>query len=99
MLERVALHQTRLRVPGVGLDPRGIALGAHALLLVPSLERLVQFLAVLTHKVSLEGFASTLVIEVVRSKLGTREVLLRVEASSSERVDQLAEIARVADGF
>jgi len=28
MLERIALHQTRLRTPGLGLDAKGVALGA-----------------------------------------------------------------------
>jgi len=45
MLDRVAVHQTRLRTPGLGLDAKGVALGAKGLVLLPSIDRLVAFLA------------------------------------------------------
>ena len=45
MLDRVALHQTRLRTPGISLDAKGIALGGKGLVLLSSLDRLVGFLA------------------------------------------------------
>ena len=31
MLDRIALHQTRLKTPGISLDPKGVALGAKGL--------------------------------------------------------------------
>lgn len=99
MLERVALHQTRLRVPGVGLDARGVALGARGLVLLPSLDRLVAFLAIYTAEHGLEGVIGGLKIEVVRSKLGTREIALSFDAGSSDRLDRVGEVARLAGGF
>ena len=40
MLERIALHQTRLHTPGLGLDAKGVALGSKGLVLLPSIDRL-----------------------------------------------------------
>ena len=53
MLDRVAVHQTRLRTPGLGLDAKGVALGAKGLVLLPSIDRLVAFLALYTRQNSL----------------------------------------------
>jgi hypothetical protein len=99
LLERVALHQTRLRVPGVGLDSRGIALGSRALVLLPSVDRLVAFLAVYTRAHTLDALVPSLRIEIVRSKLGTREIALAFDAGSSDRLDTVADTARLAGGF
>ena len=55
MLDRIALHQTRLRTPGLGLEAKGVALGAEkGLVLLPSIDRLVALLAVYTREHSLE---------------------------------------------
>ncbi|MBX3130194.1 MAG: hypothetical protein KF718_25980 [Polyangiaceae bacterium] len=99
MLERIAVHQTRLRVPGLGLDARGVALGSRGLVLLPSLDRLVAFLAVYTEQQSLGGLSDSLRIEIVRSKLGTREVVLTFDAGSSDRLDRVSEVARLTGGF
>jgi hypothetical protein len=99
MLDRVAVHQTRLRVPGIGLDARGVTLGAHGLVLLPSLDRLVAFLAVYTEQQALGGLVESLSIDVVKSKLGTREIALSFEAGSSDRMDRVAEVARLTGGF
>lgn len=99
IVERVAVHQTRLRVPGVGLDARGIAVGARGLVLLPSLDRLVAFLAVYSREQSLEPLMDELRIEICRSKLGAREVALGFTAASSDRLDRVAEVARVVGGF
>jgi len=99
MLERIAVHQTRLRVPGLGLDSRGVALGARGLVLLPSLDRLIAFLAVYTEEQALSGLGDSLKLEVVKSKLGTREVALSFEAGSSDRMDHVADVARLAQGF
>ena len=99
MLERVAVHQTRLRVPGLGLDARGVALGSRGLVLLPSIDRLVAFLAVYTEQQALGGLAESLRIEVVQSKLGTREVALSFDAESSDRLDRVSEVARLTGGF
>jgi hypothetical protein len=99
MLERVALHQTRLRTPGLSLDGRGIALGSHGLLLFPSLDRLVAFFAVYTQSQPLDDLMSRLRVEVLRSKLGNREVALILQIDASERMDSMAEVVALAGGF
>ncbi len=99
MLDRVAVHQTRLRTPGIGLDARGVALGAKGLVLLPSIDRLVAFLALYTRRGSLSEILNSLSVELVRSKLAAREVTLSFIADSSDRMDSIAEIARLAGGY
>src|ERR1700690_1459344 len=99
MIERIALHQTRLHTPGLGLDARGVALGTKGLVLLPSIDRLVMLLAAYTRELSLEDFAPTLAMSVVRSKLGTREITFELAAESSDRMDRVAETARLVGGF
>lgn len=99
MLERIALHQTRLRTPGLGLDSKGVALGTKGVLLLPSIDRLVALLAVHTQEHSLEDLMSSLEIQLVKSKLGTREILFEFAAESSDRMDRIAEGARLVGGF
>ncbi|HEV3192441.1 MAG TPA: hypothetical protein VGY54_18145 [Polyangiaceae bacterium] len=99
MLERIALHQTRLETPGLSLDARGIALGTKGLVLLQSIDRLVALLAMYTRDRSLEDMIAGLAVYVVRSKLGTREVLLEFSAESSDRMDLFADIARLVNGF
>lgn len=99
MLDRVAVHQTRLRTPGLGLDGKGVALGARGLVLLPSIDRLVAFLALYARQGSLADILRSLSIEVVRSKLGAREVTLTFAAESSDRLDRIAEVARLAGGY
>jgi hypothetical protein len=99
MLDRIALHQTRLRAPGLGLDAKGVALGTKGLVLLPSIDRLVALLAVYTREHSLEDLMPSLEIHVVRSKLGTRELTLAFAAESSDRMDRMAETARLVGGF
>jgi hypothetical protein len=99
LLDRIALHQTRLHTPGLGLDAKGVALGAKGLVLVPSIDRLVAFLAVYTRERSLEDIIPSLTMNVVRSKLGTREMTLEVAAESSDRMDRVADTARLVGGF
>jgi hypothetical protein len=99
VLERIALHQTRLHTPGLGLDAKGVALGAKGLVLLPSIDRLVALLAVYTRERSLEDLMPSLAMRVVESKLGTREITLEFAAESSDRMDRLAETARLVGGF
>jgi hypothetical protein len=99
VLERIALHQTRLHTPGLGLDAKGVALGAKGLVLLPSIDRLVALLAVYTRERSLEDLMPSLAMNVVKSKLGTREITLEVAAESSDRMDRIAETARLVGGF
>jgi hypothetical protein len=99
VLERIALHQTRLHTPGLGLDAKGVALGAKGLVLLPSIDRLVALLAVYTRERSLEDIVPSLGILVVRSPVGTREVALEFAAESSDRMDRVADVARLVGGF
>ena len=99
MLDRVAVHQTRLRTPGLGLDAKGVALGAKGLVLLPSIDRLVAFLALYTRQGSLADILRSLLVEVVRSKLGAREVTLTFAAEGADRMDRIAEVARLAGGY
>jgi hypothetical protein len=99
VLERIALHQTRLHTPGLGLDAKGVALGAKGLVLLPSIDRLVALLAVYTRERSLEDLMPSLAMKVVKSRLGTREITLEFAAESSDRMDRLAETARLVGGF
>jgi hypothetical protein len=99
VLERIALHQTRLHTPGLGLDAKGVALGARGLVLLPSVDRLVALLAVYTRERSLEDLIPSLAMHVVQSRLGTREITLEFAAESSDRMDRLAETARLVGGF
>ncbi len=99
MLVRVALHQTRLRTPGLGLDAKGVAIGSKGLVLLPSLDRLVAFLALYTRTGSLEEILRSLKVEVQKSKLGASEVTLTFAAEGSDRMDRVAEVARLAGGY
>jgi len=83
----------------VGLDPRGICLGAKGLVLLPSIDRAVAFLAIYTREVSLTHVLDESSIQLVRSKLGAREVALVFQTPTSDVLDRLAEIARLTDGF
>jgi hypothetical protein len=99
VLDRIALHQTRLRTPGLGLDAKGVALGAKGLVLLPSIDRLVGWLSVYSRDRSLEDLLPSLAIRLVRSKLGTREIAIELAAESSDRMDRVADVARLVGGF
>jgi hypothetical protein len=98
MLQRVAMHQTRLRVPGLGIDAKGVVLGSRGLVLLASIERLVAFLSLYTSERSLADALSSTKIELVRSKMGAREVLLSLPVVGSEFLDRVSEVARLALG-
>ncbi len=98
MLDRIAMNQTRLRTPGLGLDAHGVALGSKGLVLLPSIDRLVAFLAAYTEQRSLEDVLAGLRIAVVQSSLKHREYLLELAAESNSRMDAFAETARLVGG-
>ncbi len=99
MLDRVALHQTRLRTPGISLDAKGIALGGKGLVLLSSLDRLVGFLALYSSSAPLTDILGSLSIDIVKSKLGNREVTLTFAAEGSDRLDRVSELARLSGGY
>ena len=102
LLERIALHQTRLRTPGLALDPSGVALGSRGLVLLPTIERLVAFLSIYTRDRSFADLLGSggekLEILVVKSQLGTREVVVLFPAPSTLLLDVVADVARLAGG-
>src|SRR5690606_26638997 len=98
-LERVAVHQTRLRTPGVSLDGKGVAVGARGLVLLSSLDRLVAFLAIYPEGASLAELLRSLKVQVLKSKLGAAEVALSFAADSTDRMDHVAEVAALAEGY
>ena len=73
--------------------------GPEGLVLLPSIDRLVALLAVYTRERSLEDLMPSLAMHVVKSKLGTREITLEFAAESSDRMDRIAETARLVGGF
>ena len=83
----------------MGLDARGVCLGAKGLVLLPSIDRAVAFLAIYTREVSLTHVLDELRIQMVRSKLGAREVALVFQVLSGDVLDRLAEIGRLTGGF
>lgn len=99
MLQKVAIHQTRLRIPGVGVDARGVCMGARGLVLLPALDRLVAFLAIYTREVALTQVLASMKPEVVRSPLGAREIAVSFDAVSSDVMDRVAEVARLTGAF
>jgi hypothetical protein len=99
LLDRIALHQTRLRTPGLGLDAKGVALGAKGVVLIPTVDRLVGWLGVYTRERSLEDLLPSLELHFVRSPLGTQEITLTFAAESSDRMDRVAETARLVGAF
>jgi hypothetical protein len=99
VLDRVALHQTRLRTPGISLDGKGVAIGAKGLVLLPSVDRLVGFLALYSQGAPLTDILGSLSIDVVRSKLGNREVTLTFGSEGSDRMDRIAGLARLSGGY
>jgi len=99
VLERVVLHQTRFRIPGLASDERGIALGSHGLVLFSSIDRLVTFLAAYSAGHALDAFAASLRIDVVVSALGLHEIALSFEAGSADRMDGVSDVARVSGGL
>ncbi len=76
-----------------------MALGAKGLVLLPTIDRLVGFFAVYTRDRSLEDLTASLAIHVVRSNLGSREIALEFAAESSDRMDRVADTARLVGGY
>jgi len=99
MLARIALHQTRLETPGLGLDAKGVALGAKGLVLVPTLDRLVGWLSIYARDRSLEDLLPSLELHRVRTPLGTQEITLTFAAESSDRMDRVADTARLVGAY
>ncbi len=99
MIERVVLHQSRFRTPGLVPDARGVALGPLGLVLLQSTERLVSFLRAAGEEGALDELLDAMRILQVLSPLRTREMVVEVQASSSHRMDRIAAVARLIGGM
>ena len=71
MIERVVLHQSRFRTPGLVPDARGVALGPLGLVLLQSTERLVSFLRAAGEEGALDELLDAMRILQVLSPLRT----------------------------
>lgn len=98
MIEQVAHHQTRFRLPGLAPDARGVALGERALLLFSSLDRLLGFLRAYSEVESLDEIIPSLELQQVVTPLRTTEFTVSMLAESSYRMDRVSELTRVARG-
>lgn len=99
MLERVALNQTRLNVPGVAPDSRGVMLGQRGLVLLPTVERLVSFFRVYGDQDSIDELLPTLRINQVKTRLGSREFVVSYGIGSSYQMDRCAGITKMLGGL
>lgn len=99
MLEKVALHQTQYRTPGVTPDARGVLLGQRGVVLFPSVDRLVAFLRAYSDQLSLDDLIPTVEIKRLKTPLNAREIMLSIESESSYRMDSVAGIAKLAGGL
>lgn len=99
MLDRVSINQTRLNVPGITPDPRGVMLGQRGLLLLPTIERLVSFYRVYGDQDSIDELLPTMKITQVKTPLGTREFVVSFAVSSSYQMDRCAGIAKMLGGL
>ncbi len=98
MLEHVALGQSRFVTPGVAPDPRGVVLGRYGMLLFPTLEGVVSRFRLYSAESSLDEILAGLAIYRVRTPLGSREMLVRIPASSSYGMDRASRCARLVGG-
>lgn len=98
MLLRVALHQTRLNLPGLTLDARGVVIGTHALVVTPSLDRLVALLASLSDDGLLARTAAGMAALELAPTEGARAWALRCACDAVDLADRLRRVAGLVMG-
>lgn len=98
MLEHVALGQSRFMTPGVAPDPRGVVLGRYGVLLFPTLEGVVSWFRLYSAESSLDELLPGMAIYRVRTPLASREMLVRIPATSSYALDRASRCARLVGG-
>ncbi len=97
-LEHVTQGQTRIFIPGVAPDPRGILLGKSCVMTFSTVEGAVSWLRLYSAEASLDELLAGMAITKATTALGTRDILLRIPAISSHAVDRAARIARMLGG-
>ena len=98
MLEHVALGQSRFMTPGVSPDPRGVVMGRYGLLVFPTLEGIVSWLRLYSAESSLDELLPSMEIHQARTPLQSREMLMRVPATSSYTMDRASRCAALVGG-
>jgi hypothetical protein len=98
MLEHVALGQSRFMTPGVAPDPRGVLLGRYGLLAFPTLEGVVSWLRLYSAEASLDELLPGMEIHQARTPLQSREMLVRIPATSSYTLDRAGRCAKLVGG-
>lgn len=98
MLEQVSLGQSRFMTPGVAPDPRGVLLGRYGVIQFSTLEGVVSWLRLYSAEASLDELLTGLQILRVRTPLQSRELLLRIPATSSYVLDSAARCASLVGG-
>lgn len=98
MLVPVAQHQTRFVIPGISVDARGVAAGRTAVVVLPSLDRVVGALRTLTAQIDLEELYGRLEVHRVRSSLGSIEFALRFPAGDVHLLDRIGQVASLYGG-
>lgn len=98
MLEHVALGQSRFMTPGVAPDPRGVLLGRYGLLVFPTLEGVVSWLRVYSAESSLDELLPNMEIHQAETPLRSREMLMRIPATSSYTLDRAGRCASLVGG-
>jgi hypothetical protein len=98
MLEQVSLGQSRFMTPGVAPDARGVLLGRYGILQFSTLEGVVSWLRLYSAEASLDELLTGLQIMRVRTPLQSRELLLRIPATSSYVMDSAARCASLVGG-
>lgn len=98
MLEHVALGQSRFMTPGISPDQRGVVLGRYGLLLFPTLEGAVSWFRLYTAESSLDDILPALAILRLVTPLKSREIAVRIPASSSYAMDRASRCANLVAG-
>jgi hypothetical protein len=98
MLERVTLNQAGFKLPGVAPDMRGVLLGRYGVAILPTFDRLVSFLSVLSQEISLDDIIPSLKIYQVATELDVQEYLLFLTGENSYQFDRYARAVRFCDG-
>jgi len=84
--------------PGIAPDPRGIVLGRYGLLLFPTLEGVVSWFRLYSAESSLDELLPGMAILRVRTPLQSREMVVRIPATSSYALDRASRCARLVGG-
>ena len=92
------MGQSRFMTPGVAPDSRGVLLGRYGLIQFSTLEGVVSWLRLYSAEASLDELLTGLQILRVRTPLQSRELLLRIPATSSYVMDSAARCASLVGG-